>query len=411
MLRSFLALFLLPLLALPLSARLIVVDPQGGPGEALLVAAMVSAHDGDVVLLKAGDYSSGLAEPIQFETSASFTLVAEAGCDITLRGLVLLHLGLTAVPTPTIVLRGVDIHGMLQVVGNWNPDGVGGYWVEDADVGPAEQPAATIFGANALFTHCSIKGGDGKIGAVDIYLGDGWPAMKVTQSAHVTIADCIVAGGNANVESPNHTGGDALWLELLNNQKTQTLWISGSQIIGGNDSPLGSHSTPGSGLLVSPHYGSAHVYLRDSTVKAGQVLGEGTPAPDMIAPPGWVQTLPAAARSCSVPSPVRSGETAVFDVKGQFQDVVLLIGSPANMFFKFKPVLQGAIAFSAGDAAPAPLLLITDPSGELKVPFHLPPLPEIYDGAFTLLLQGVFANTDGLTLGAPTSLVWLEQGA
>jgi hypothetical protein len=129
----------------------------------------------------------------------------------------------------------------------------------------------------------------------------------------------------------------------------------------------------------------------------------------MVAPQGWTETLPAAARSCSVPSPVRSGETAVLEVKGQFQDVVLLIGSPANMFFKFKPALQGAIAFSAGDAEPAPLLLITDPSGELRVPFHLPPLPEIYDGAITLLLQGVFANADGLTLGAPTSLVWIDS--
>src|SRR5262245_18147450 len=98
--RDTFSLLLVACLAGAVRADVLVVDPQGGPGGALLNATLAGAQDGDILLLKPGDYTDA-------EVTAAgklVSLVADAGgAQITLRRLVVtpsFHYG-------TILVRGI----------------------------------------------------------------------------------------------------------------------------------------------------------------------------------------------------------------------------------------------------------------------------------------------------------------
>src|SRR6187399_1919488 len=98
------ALVLPALLAAPLRADVIVVDPHGGPGAALLQSALDTAQDGDILVLHPGDYASPEAFDIG---STSLTLVAEPAGSVTLPRL---ETGLSHPTHPArVVLRGLRL--------------------------------------------------------------------------------------------------------------------------------------------------------------------------------------------------------------------------------------------------------------------------------------------------------------
>ena len=417
--RSPIPAFLLPAVALilqlavPARAGVVVVDPHGGPGGQLLDAAIQAASGGDILLVKPGDYVS--FHPQAYELGfASLTLVADGGgSPIVLPGVEVASLPSTG----CVRLQGFELRPDAT---SFDRPGLAVEWsegvvvVDDCTLRGADAPSslpdlppgAGLFAANStsvVLARCSVQGGDGGPPLSQLT----WPGGSGVQlqKASAALFDCTVLGGRGGdgdtittFGSPD--GGNGVMLVEAR------IVVSGGSLRGGDegDSTV-IVAQPGSGLAGGCGANVDEARLRDVVVAAGNVNGLGTPAPAIDMPASMLVSHPAAARSLSLPAPLREGQVATMTVGGLQGDMVFALASlqPAFVVDAF----HQAVRVVGLPATTAVVATITDASGQRVLPFTTPKLPPSTPG-LVVALQGVYFGSDGVTLGAPASAIWID---
>jgi hypothetical protein len=400
-------------LAGPARAGVVVVDPHGGPGDQLLDAAIQGASDGDILLVKPGDYVSfhPQAYGLGFR---SLTLVADGGGS----PIVLPGVEVTSLPSNgSVHLRGFEL---APAEANFDRSGLAVEWcegvvvVEDCALRGASARSiasflpngAGLFAANSksvVLARCSVQGGDAGP-ATGQYTWPGGSGVQL-QKASAALFDCTVLGGrggDGDIITPfgSPDGGNGVMLV------EGRIVVCGGSLQGGDegDSTV-IVAQPGSGLAGGFGANVDEARLRDVVVTAGDVNGLGTPVPAIDLPASMLVSHPAAARSLSLPAPLREGQLASITLGGLQGDLVFVLASlqPAFVLDAFH---QGALVVGL-PATTAVVATITDPSGLRVLSFTTPQLPPSLPG-LVVALQGVYFGSDGVTLGAPASAVWID---
>ena len=400
-------------LAVPARAGVVVVDPQGAPGGQLLDAAIQAAHDGDILLVKPGDYVS--MHPQAYGLGfRSLTLVADGGgSPIRLPGVEVSSLPSTG----RVHLRGFELRPEDT---NYDRSGLAVEWcdgivvVEDCALrGASARPSASflpngngLFAANSksvVLARCSVQGGDAGPATGQFT----WPGGSgvALQNASAALFDCTVLGGrggDGDIITPFGApdGGPGVFLS------DARIVVSGGSLRGGDegDSTV-IVAQPGSGLAGGFGSNVDEARLRDVVVTAGDVNGLGTPAPAIDMPASMLVIHPAAARSLSLPAPLREGQVATMTVGGLQGDMVFVLAS-LHAAFVLDAFHQAALVVGL-PATTVVVATITDPSGLRTLSFTTPKLPPSLQG-LVVALQGVHFGGDGVTLGAPASAVWID---
>jgi hypothetical protein len=403
----------LPVLAVTARAGVVVVDPQGGVGGPLLEAAIQGAGDGDILLVRPGDYVTAHGFPYALGDK-SLTLVADgAGTPVVLPGLDVSTLAAgSRIRVCGFELRPGDTSTQrpgLSVL--WSQ---GEIEVDDCTLVGADAPSSTdlppgagLFAANTksvVLARCDVRGGDAgpPLGSFTWPGGTGVQLQK----ASAALFDCTVLGGRGG-DGDTITpfgfpyGGHGVF--LLEGR----IVVSGGSLRGGDegDSTV-IVAQPGSGLVGGVGANVDEARLRDVVVTAGSVNGLGTPAPDIDLPASMLVSHPAVARSLSLPVPQREGQLASLTLGGLQGDMVFVLASlqPAFVLDAFH---QGALVVGL-PATTAVVATITDPGGLLVLTYATPELPPSIPGLL-VALQGVHFGSDGVTLGAPAGAVWIDD--
>jgi len=402
-------------LAVPARAGVVVVDPHGGAGDQLLDAAIQAASDGDILLVKPGDYVT-LHTWSYSLGDKSLTLVADgAGTPVILPGLDISTLAAGGrIRVCGFELRAVDTNSQRDALSVlWSQ---GEIEVDDCTLVGADAPSSPpdlppgigLFAANTksvVLARCSVKGGDGGPPLSQFT----WPAGSGVQlqKASAALFDCTVLGGRGGdgdiittFGSPD--GGNGV---LLIEAK---IVVAGGSLQGGDegDSTV-IVAQPGSGLAGGFGANVDEARLRDVVVTAGNVNGLGTPAPAIDLPASMLVSHPAAARSLALPSPLREGQAVAMTLGGLQGDLVFVLASlqPAFVLDAFH---QAALVVGL-PATTAVVATITDVSGQLTLHFTTPHLPAAVTGGLVVGLQAVHFGSDGVTLGAPACAVWIDD--
>lgn len=405
------------LLAGPARADVIVVDPQGFIGGHLLVQAIGDANDGDIILIRPGDYVTLHVSPYELGDK-SLSLVADAaGAPIVLPGVAVTNLG----SGRSILLRGLTLQrpvgagGFLAALRVSAAEGV--VTAEDCTItgadGPTDNPllppdvgVSALDAGRVALVRCTVRGGNSAPG------GPGLATFALPGSAGVWVQDSLVALFDCEVIGGR--GGDGNAIHLLSPDGGHGVRlvqghvvVSGGELRGGDEGSSTLAAKPGSGLMggLGPPYEEARV--RGATITAGAVTGAGTPVADIALPTGSVVDFPAAARSLSLPAPLRELEPAALTFGGLQADLVLVLGS-AQPAWVLDDIHQGVQVVDATSVLAVLVATITSPDGQLSVPFTTPRLPASVVGGTRLQLQAVHFGIDGVTLGAPTAAVWID---
>jgi hypothetical protein len=397
----------------------IVVDPGGGAGGAtLLQSAIDTAQEGDILLLRPGDYASVPGGHPQIIDKGLTLIVDGPPGSVVLSGLRIAsavgdsHVfvrGLHVAPPP-LVAFGTGAVEAASLGTIWFEDCVftGAVSVDQTSVPGLGTPCCIPPFANAMtLVRCMITGADGADEVPGVSPArPGAPGVSLGLIA-ATIHECLLQGGKGGDGDP-FVGGNPV-LANGGSGLNFVLFVSGSVLgctLQGGDEGLNNPAAtmPGSGLSL---YISG-VNVRDSEIHAGSVNGAGTPAPDIQSPASSVVTYPAALRSLSVPSPLREGESSVLHVVGEVGDGVwVFLGLSAYL----KPMEFKQGDFVLGDVFPTPVILgaITDASGVLDTAFQLPNLPTGIDGVLITLQSAVMPGSGGFLLGTGSALVWIDD--
>jgi hypothetical protein len=393
-------------------ADVIVVDPHGGPGAALLQSALDAAQPGDVVLLFAGDYSS--ATPLQLD-GKGLTLVAnEAGLELSC--LVATHLPVGQ----TLLLRGLRVIAPPHALQGFVIDGDSTVWVEDCvgvgNDGWLDTNGDAQFAGTGLFSvgkgeivvaRSQFVGGRG----LDATVGPGGepvPAwfgsigLGISGLRTAALFDVVATGGrggdgptNVDLGSDGHAG-----LALT----SSTGVLQGGTYTGGDEgenNPATTSSGPGLQL------GFAVAHIRGATFVPGAVNGVGTVAPPISNLVSVVTTEPAAPRLLAIDSPVREFGTAGVHVAASPGDVAWLFVSTAPGG-PWLPKKQGVCAINPAMPVLPVYLGAVDASGQLELGAVLPTLPPGTDSA-VLFAQLAVVDAQGVVLlGTASSIVWIS---
>jgi hypothetical protein len=396
--------------AVPARADVIVVDPHGGPGAALLQAALDAAHSGDVVLVKPGDYSSPVALVLP-PGDMDIALIRDGRSPLRLPGLVaegldgqLLVRGLDFAPTHTDA-EALEVKGIGEL---WVEDcvsvGRDGWWNGPANPhGPGN--GLTVEGMSSVVAvRSSFVGGRGLDGLYG-YSGNGGRGANVrpgTNVGQVTLAlfdTSVKAGPSGAGMTYSHAGG-AAGLELY---KGGPCVLLGGSLVGGDEgdnNPPETQSGPGLDCIL------AHVYLRGATVEAGGVNGVGTVGPAIHNSSSYITELSAPPRFVAIDSPVREFESAGVHVMAQPGDVawLFLSSQPGALWM---PAKQGVFAGDAGSPLLGVFLGVADSTGAVELSWQLPALPPGDDSA-VFFAQLAVDHAGQVLLGTASSVIWIS---
>jgi hypothetical protein len=415
----------LALLAAPAAAGVVVVDPASGDGGALLLAALAGAHDGDVILVRPGQYTAPPAAAYDMP-DLSLALVADAGG-------ARIALGMVRVTKQSagheLVIRGFDI----TPVGIYQNEvafcdgsvrfedctavGAPGFsfpnpFVPETWIHFPGQPAFLVASAaDLVFERCTLAGGDGQDGnnGISDASTPGGAALELTDS-RVVFSDCTVTGGVGGglLNSPigPAIGGPGLQVNATSSGPTQA-FLLGSHVSGGagGDSPA-TGGTGGPGLAG----GDAGTILWQRAAEVaggaggqGAVRGSAGPASTLVA---TVTSFGAAWGSAIVPAPLREGGAATLELSGGPGDLALVVMSIAHTLAPLKAKQAPLLVDPLGLVGPI-VLGTLDGSGHLSLPFTVPHLPDGLDG-LVFPLQLALTSGAGTTLGGATEFVWID---
>ena len=416
-------------------AGVIVVDPGGGDGAALLQTALVDAVDGDIVLVRDGTYVLPASQRFLI-TNKGLTLATDAATPPTLSGLEVHHM----VTGQVTIVRGFTLGPVtwddgVEVPTVFVHDTDGVVWIEDCaivgrqgaahynfigydlrDGSPAVQAGNAVTtlqpGTWLTLQRCTLTGGKGvqstKPLGTDTGSSSGGPALSVW-GAGLSLHECTLQGGNAGNgffwPFKVADGGDGARL-----QGSEVLF-AGCDVRGGSNGsqlPLGgddSSDAAGNGLTVS----SGKALLRDSSFASGTVVSVGVPGVAIEQDPfGFgTYTMPAPARSFSLTSPLQEGASGSLHIDGEPGDFdLLIVGTVATSY-----TLSGNQGVLVVNPFPVLHLLplgAADANGDIDFNFTMPNLPASAMGT-RLLMQLAVQSGGGVTLEASSALAWLDS--
>jgi hypothetical protein len=326
-----------------------------------------------------------------------------------------------------VVIRGLDPTLPASLAGGLTlADNSGHVWVEDCrflgTMGWAGffgfpmpgLPGLLVSGSDSVtVVRCRLNGGGGVSGQIVppnicAPASQGGPGARVQFGSNVAFFDCEFSGGDGgdgNVCLTSAGGGDGLHVA------DSDVFLSACTGTGGSGGAAGNTGigSGGTGLRVD---GSGAVAARDGSF-AGGAGGTGpggatgTDGLPVQAAPGAVTEIDEPARSLALPSPLREHEAGVLTLHGVQGDLV-------GFFWSFQglslPVgnLEGWFVLGTPLLGPFTLGAITAPSGQLAIPFNAPALvPSLQ--SMTFLLQPLFKQPGGLTLGAPSAFTLVDD--
>jgi hypothetical protein len=370
--------------------------------------AIAAAAPGDVLLLQPGDYTpdaSGF-----FITKGLTLMPAPAAGRITLGDVTISGL----IAGQTVVLRGFDLKGTrVGASGLLVTAAAGTAWIEDCNLFGFNDPtgrasgsaAARVDGGHAEFRACEFRGGHGHdaLGGATATLGGA--ALQDAAFSTVALHHCTLIGGDAG-DGPQPAGsllppGSALDANLAD------VTLAACTLTGGAEG-ADDDAQPGvSASAIAVHDLPTTVRVLQSVLAAGAVQGLGTRGPAIEAPASAVQLLAEPARSLVLPALLFAGQDGTLVVDGEPGDLALLLLSTRSALLPL-PKLEGSLALDPESlAGPIALGLLVGPDGELELPFVLGPLPPGVE-ATTVLVQGLFLDAEGASLGGASALTWID---
>lgn len=402
-----------------------VVDPQGGSGEAQLVAALAAAQEGDVILLRAGDYSRNPPAGYTF-VNRGFSIVGDDPLGVELPGLVINSTGSTTHP---LVLRHLKIQGLHQTgygSGIWLT-GYGPYLIEDCVIRAAVgshptvgsgstlplpgSPGLLLDKANQLvLMRCEVRGGDGASSMVHPVTGsilrasrggDAVNSWKTSFVAHET--DFIAGDGGSNwigfasgQVAFDHSGG----IGIATVHYYGSPELHGCSVRGGSNGVyLGfGFGSCGHGVTLATETYMVH---RESSFAAGTPIGGGQPGAAIYNPQNIpVFTYPAKSRSLQIEALVREGHAGLWTVTGNPGDfAIAFVGTNATAFNQYTPHFQGSWMLGTYPSQ----AILTLPLGTLPASgvgtwtMHAPSMPVGVDAQRIFVQLGILSQ-DGATL-------------
>jgi len=394
---------------------ILVVDQAGGPGFDFLEldAAVASAQNGDVLIVREGDYGGWI-----LIDGKGLSLVGEAGAEVLVQDVDIRNLaaGQTASLT-NLKIRSTGNTGSDTVLSLGIRDCAGAVWLQDCTVrtrtvglvavgGPAEVIDCDQVG----FARCTLSGELDPGGFAFFFGGPGLFVQNSTVTIHQS--DLLGTTGVAGTTGPGPAG-----LEVA----SSTVFLSDSILRGGQGaagaSQLGfctNGAEGGPGLLLGE--GDPQVRTQDVTLVpgAGGPGGVGVPGPFCAAGPDGVEStvtsgsvLPVAAgpRSLHVTTPVREGETLTSTYTGVEGD--LIFG-----FWSLNAGVSPIFAELGGSFLPAiPVTTLTyhglaPLGGEVALTVQV---QELGVPGVTIYVQALFGNvSEGLVLSNGTQTVLLD---
>jgi hypothetical protein len=294
--------------------------------------------------------------------------------------------------------------------------------VQSAAGGPfGSRPALVVANSHAVgVARCMLTGGHGL--DLDITCNtaiwvphDSAPGVQVLDG-RAAFYDCLLRGGDGGTHGSKtypFASNGAAGLQL----ESGIAFVSGGSITGGDGgdytcAQAAPPPAPGAAGLLADAASSVQLLQVALAGGAGgsvaQTCATGPPGAPIDAPPGVTLALPGAARALAIDGPLADSGSGTLTFGGQLGDDVLLLLS-ASVGHLPMPGKFGVLLLAA-PLTVVPFGTISDPSGQLVVPFTLPSLGLGMEESLALLLQGVFGESGTPRLGAATSLILLPQG-
>lgn len=395
----------------------VVIAPLGGDGVALLQAAIDAAADGDIIILRDGNYLAPDSTPFVIDGKGVSVVVDEGHGRLFVRGFRVVD----TPPGSLVLLRGLEMRGwdlgtQVQHLPLRAVDVEGALWVEDCtllgeqgvwDQGsgthqPARPAAVMERCASVTIERCTLIGGSGVDAAAP--QGGGASAL-VLRETWLTMHDTNLEGGDVGDNFYSDSGaGDGL-------RVTVGSWavLSGCTASGGNiQFPILSPKLAGDGVQVLAD--GSKLWLRANTLIPG--VGSDPPGQAVNAPASAVKTFSgvstAVAAGASMPAVVRVGQPVTLElVDGRAGDAAYVLLSLGGGFLAV-PELSDGFMLDAGSFIGPRFLGSLDGNGDLSIPFVAPFLGPAIDGV-PVLVQSIYSGFGGYTaLGAGTGFLLVQ---
>lgn len=313
--------------AQPARSGVLVVDAGGAPDAdyAEIQAAVDAAQDGDVVLVRSGQYAA-------FEiVGKSVGVVADLGAAVDVDSRITVR---DVTDSGVVLLQGLHVSGSFASTAlvAYSIDGT--LWVEDCALrggdfgsfGPDGLGADVTDCRSLVLLRCFVQGAPG-------FFLEGGMGMHVRNS-QVYVGSSVIEGGaglGGQFGAPSGPGGTAAM------QDGGMIVLAGSTLTGGDGGSGGSFP------LCSPGGDGGHAlhllgldpvaYVRDTSLRPGLGGGASPPcAPGLDGEPiqldaGSVHGFTPTARSIVAQSPVRAGEPWTGDLHGAPGELAIVLVS------------------------------------------------------------------------------------
>lgn len=393
-----------------------VVDAFGGPGSeyTTLQSAIDAAGEGDLILIRAGNYGAGGQI-----VGKSLSISAEEGASVMLFGVTID--GLAA--NQSVSLRGCNLQLGADSIALAVRDNAGVVLVEDCAIGFAfvqvglpgpTEPAILVEDSMRVVLKDVAARGTVQSGA--FYNSLGGDALVALDSRVFAFESRFEGGAGSSTTAGAAlvgNGGDGLIVD------GGELFVSGCEAIGGKG---GDGVFIGGPLLCRPGgKGGDGIELKNGAIVRALATAAVAGLGGAAAPSGGCgagtsgvavrqtlgttyATIPGAAAEFSISSPTRESATHTFHAKSAAGDsIVLLIG--------VVPLAQPAYAAKGALFVAPPMIAVSfgmmPPSGSLDLTIPAGALPPGIDGV-TAYVQPLFTSIAGAQLGPATTVMLLD---
>lgn len=391
-------------------AGVLVVDAEGGGDFTTVGAAISAAVDGDILVIRPGDYT---AEPALDIAGKALVIVGDTG-------------GTTFLPVLTVDQLAAGKTAVLRQL-SFEPSGFGGL------------PDGTVRVTNNVgrvhIEDCQIRGRDGAPGFLGVSAGPGSPGLLVYSSAAVAVHRCTITGGRGVSTDPDSfpfpqlsssNGGLAIEVESC---ALSLHHVTATGGIGGSGTPTGTGGSDG-GHGLRALYSS--VIISGCTLQGGDggnspgdsgsgVVSNGTGAslseldssllggagaPGLLVLAGTHEVWTGEAWSLAISSPVRSGSVGSLTASGPPNKSFALFIS-FGMGYLPKASFRGA--FLPGSPFFGPLIMATtNGSGSFSANFLAPSLAPFGLEGLLNIDQALMLQDDGPVLSSGTAYIQVE---
>jgi hypothetical protein len=362
--RPFLPLLLALAPAVSAQGTVHVVDVAGGAGShhTSIADAIDAAADGDVVLIRAGDYEEDLVLD-----DLGLHVVADTfatGGDVLVKSLTVTNLA----AGKNVTVRGLTIEGYQSLSGT-SPvsltDNLGTIWIEEM---PVADSVISIDAGFYIEDCASVVLSQVDVQGMFRWIGTEPTLDSVRSNLHVF--DSRIGGLAPGLGDPAPAGIRV---------NGGLLTVSGSEIVGDQgEEGQGSHGSCGTGGQGGPaiqELGGAAVVVQDATLTGGPA-GPGCPPGEVgeavTLATGTLEMLASTERTHRASSPVRDDEAVVVSIAGQPGDMVWVFATPVPSTGVLKPFYDGVALVAPpltrvglGTLAASGTLVLTAPVGDL----------------------------------------------